>query len=165
MLDGGRMDVLGLLDELEARVSEAPQVPFSDQVRIERADLFEIIDHIRATLPIEAKDAVRLVKQREELQAETRRQCERLLESGRARAARESSPAAVEHLAERQATALLADARRAGRALRHEVDEWLDEILETLEANLDRFLDAAQRGRHRMHERSSEESVVGAKAA
>jgi cell division septum initiation protein DivIVA len=160
-----RLDVLDLIDELDACVSEAPVVPFSDQVRIEREELFEIVDRIKAALPVEAKDARRLVKQREELLGETRRECERLLESGRARAARELSPAAVDHLAERHASALLADARRMGRGLRHEVDEWLDEILETLEANLERFLEAAHRGRQRMHERSSKESVLESKAA
>lgn len=165
MFENGKTDVLELIEELDARLAEAPPVPFSDQVRIERDDVFEILDRIRSGFPVELKDARRTVKQREELMAETRRECERMLESGRARAARESSPLAVEHLAERQAAGLLADARRTGRALRHDVDEWLDEILETLEANLDRFLEAARRGRQRMHERSSQESVLESKAA
>ncbi len=159
------MDVLGLIDELEACLTEAPLVPLSGQARVEPDEIFAILDRIRARLPVEAKDANRMLKQREELRAETLRQCERLLESGRARAARESSATAVERLAERQAEALLADARRTGRGLRREVDEWLDEILETLEANLDKFVDAARRGRHRMHERSSQESVVTSQAA
>jgi cell division septum initiation protein DivIVA len=165
MANGGKSDVLGSVDELEARLAEAPAVPFSDQVRIEREELFEILDRIRAAFPVEAKDARRLVKQREELMDETRRECERLLESGWARAERERSEVAVERLAERQAAGMLAEARRVGRGLRYEVDEWLDEILETLEANLDRFLEAAQRGRERIHERSSKESVLESKAA
>jgi hypothetical protein len=160
-----RVDVLALIDELEARLADAPLVPLSGQARVERDEIAAIVDRIRARLPVEAKDARRTLKQREELFAETRRECERMLDSGRARAARDISPTAIEHLAERQAAALLADARRNGRMLRREADEWLDEILETLEANLDRFLDAAQRGRHRMHERSSKESAVVFRAA
>ena len=159
------MDVLGLIDELEACLADAPLVPLSGQARVEREEIAAILDRIRARLPVEAKDARRTLKQREELLAEARRECERLLDSGQARAARETSPAAVERLADRQAAALLADARRTGRRLRAEMDEWLDEILETLEANLDRFLEAAQRGRGRMHERSSKESVVTSRAA
>jgi cell division septum initiation protein DivIVA len=165
VFENGTTDVLGLVDELEARLAEAASVPFSDQVRIERDDVFELLDRIRSALPVEAKDARRLVQQREELMTQTRRECERLLESGWARAERERSAIAVERLAERQASGLLAEARRTGRALRHEVDEWLDEILETLEANLDRFLEAARRGRQRMHERSSQEDVLESKAA
>jgi len=159
------MDVLGLIDELEACLTEAPLVPLSGQARVEPDEIFAILDRIRARLPVEAKDANRMLKQRDELLAETRRACERLLESGRARAAREASATAVDRLAERQAESVLVEARRTGRGLRREVDEWLDEILETLEANLDRFVDAARRGRHRMHERSSEESVITSRAA
>lgn len=159
------MDVLGLIDELEACLAEAPMIPFSDQVRVEREDVVALVERIRARLPVEAKDARRTLEQREELHARTLRERERMLESGHSRALRESSPTAVERLAERQAEALVADARRTGRRLRREVDEWLDEIFETLEANLDRFLGAAHRGRQRMHERSSTESVVSAKAA
>jgi len=159
------MDVLGLIDELEARFAEAPLVPLSGQARVERKEIAALVEQIRARLPVEAKDARRTLERREELGTRTERECERLLDSGRARAVRETSPMAVERLAERQADDLLAEARRTGRRLRHEGEEWLDEILQTLEANLDRFLEAAQRGRHRMHERSSKESVVAPRAA
>jgi cell division septum initiation protein DivIVA len=165
VLEGQRIDVLGLIDALDECLAEAAPIPLSGQVRVERDEVAAILDRMRAALPVELKDAGRIVKQRDELLAETRRECERLLESGRARAAREASPTAVERLAERQAEALLAEARRTGRGLRREIDEWLHEIFETLEANLDRFLDAARRGRHRMHERSSKESVITSKAA
>jgi len=158
-------DVLGLIDELEALLENAPLVPLTGQARVEQEEIAAIVDRIRARLPVEAKDARRTLKQREELLAEARRESERMLDSGRARAARETSPAAIERLAERQAAELLADARRHGRRLRAETEEWLDEVLETLEANLERFLEAVQRGRHRMHERSSKESVVTSQAA
>ena len=47
--------------------------------------------------------------------------------------------------------------KRARRRL--EMEDWADQILSTLETNLDKFLGAVRRGRERLHERS-QESVV-----
>ena len=41
------------------------------------------------------------------------------------------------------------------------MEDWADQILSTLESNLDKFLGAVRRGRERLHERSQESVVAG----
>ena len=41
------------------------------------------------------------------------------------------------------------------------MEDYADEILSTLEVNLEKFLAAVQRGRERLHERSQESVVAG----
>jgi hypothetical protein len=44
------------------------------------------------------------------------------------------------------------------------MEDWADSILSTLEVNLDKFLGAVRRGRERLHERSQETVMDGARA-
>ena len=158
------VDVLALIDELDELLSSARGIPLSERVRVEREEVYALLDGIRAALPGAVKQARWVVKQRQELLAEARRECERLLGTARERAVREASAGAVERLAARQAEKLLAEARRVAHELRLEVDAWADGILALLEPNFEHFLRAIQRGREGLHERSSKESVVGSGA-
>ena len=56
------MDVLVLIDKLDELVATAKNVPMTDQVRIDREELFEIIDQMRSTIPEEIKQARWIVK-------------------------------------------------------------------------------------------------------
>src|SRR6266540_1210566 len=125
------MDVLVLIDKLDDLVHNAKAVPLTDQVRIDREEIYDILDQMRATIPEEIKQARWIVKERQEM------------------------------LAERQAQDIVDEARRSARETRLEMEDWADSILSTLEVNLEKFLTAVKRGRERLHERSQETVVAG----
>jgi F0F1-type ATP synthase membrane subunit b/b' len=68
-------------------------------------------------------------------------------------------------LAERQAQDIIDDSRRQARETKLEMEDWADNILSTLEVNLEKFLTAIRRGRERLHERSQETVVAGVAAS
>ena len=108
------MDVLVLIDKLDELVATAKNVPMTDQVRIDREELLEIIDQMRSTIPEEIKQARWIVKERQEMLAEAKREAERLISEAREQAEREASQQEVVKLAERQAHELLEQAPRRG---------------------------------------------------
>src|ERR687896_21692 len=61
--------------------------------------------------------------------------------------------------AERQADEIIEDARAREREIRLGAEDYADDILNTLELNLTKFIAAVQRGRDRLQGR--EEEVVG----
>ena len=158
------MDVLVLIDKLDDLVHNAKAVPLTDQVRIDREEIYEILDQMRATIPEEIKQARWIVKERQEMLAEAKRESDRLLGEAREQAVREASQTEIVKLAERQAQEIIDDARRQARETRLEMEDWADAILSTLEVNLDKFLTAVKRGRERLHERSQETVVAGVAA-
>jgi F0F1-type ATP synthase membrane subunit b/b' len=158
------MDVLVLIDKLDDLVHNAKAVPLTDQVRIDREEIYDILDQMRATIPEEIKQARWIVKERQEMLAEAKRECDRILGEAREQAAREASQTEIVKLAERQAQEIIDDARRQARETRLEMEDWADGILSTLEVNLDKFLSAVKRGRERLHERSQENVVAGVAA-
>jgi len=64
------MDVLVLIDRLDDLVHNAKAVPLTDQVRVDREEVYEILDQMRATIPEEIKQARWIVKERQEMLAE-----------------------------------------------------------------------------------------------
>jgi uncharacterized protein YqgV (UPF0045/DUF77 family) len=157
----GRVDVLVLIERLDELVQKAKAVPLTGQVRLDRGELFALLDEMRATIPGEVKQARWLVKERQETLAETTREADRLVASGREQAERAGAQTEIVRLAEREADAMIADARRRANSLLSEVEEWADGTLTLLEANLDNFLAAIRRGRERLQERSQETVVAG----
>jgi F0F1-type ATP synthase membrane subunit b/b' len=155
------MDVLVLIDKLDDLVHNAKAVPLTDQVRIDREEIYDILDQMRATIPEEIKQARWIVKERQEMLAEAKRESDRILGEAREQAVREASQTEIVKLAERQAQEIVEDARRQARETRLEMEDWADSILSTLEVNLDKFLGAVRRGRERLQERSQESVMAG----
>src|SRR3978361_1770767 len=116
------MDVLVLIDKLDDLVHNAKAVPLTDQVRLDREEVYDILDQMRATIPEEIKQARWIVKERQEMLAEAKREAEHIIEAARPRE----------------------------REIRLGAEDYADEILNTLEVNLSKFIAAVQRGRERL---------------
>src|SRR2546430_9992265 len=97
------MDVLVLIDKLDDLVHNAKAVPLTDQVRIDREEIYDILDQMRATIPEEIKQARWIVKERQEMLAEAKREVDRLLAEAREQAVREASPTEILKIPGRQA--------------------------------------------------------------
>ncbi len=57
------MDVQVLIDKLDDLVHDAKVVPLTDQVRIDKEEIYDILDQLRAILPEEIKQARWIVKE------------------------------------------------------------------------------------------------------
>ena len=123
------MDVLVLIDKLDDLVHNAKAVPLTDQVRIDREEIYDILDQMRATIPEEIKQARWIVKERQEMLAEAKREQDRLLGEAREQAVREASQTEIVKLAERQAQEIIDEARRQAREMRLEIEDWADGML------------------------------------
>src|ERR1700751_4857520 len=126
------MDVLVLIDKLDDLVHNAKPVPLTDQVRVDKEEIYDILDQMRATIPEEIKQARWIVKERQESQTQL------------------VSEQEVTKQAERAAEDIIEDARGREREIRLGAEDYADEILNTLEVNLSKFIAAVQRGRERL---------------
>ena len=155
------MDVLVLIDKLDDVVHNARAVPLTDQVRVDREEIYDLLDQMRATIPEEIKQARWIVKERQEMLAEAKREAERVVKEAREQSERLISSEEVYKQAERGAEEILEDARDTERQIRLGAEDYADDILSTLEVNLQKFLQAVQRGRDRLQGREREPSEIG----
>ena len=77
------MDVLVLIDKLDDLVHGASTLPMTDKVMIDRDQIYDLLDQMRATIPEEIKQARWIVKERQEMLAEAKEEAERLLGEAR----------------------------------------------------------------------------------
>ncbi len=92
------MDVLVLIDKLDDLVHGASTFPMTDKVMIDRDEIYDLLDQMRATIPEEIKQARWIVKERQEMLQEAKEESERIL-----REAREEAHAAGKRAGGRQA--------------------------------------------------------------
>jgi len=144
------MDVLVLIDALDDLVHNAKPIPLTDQVRVDKEGIYDLLDQIRATIPDEIKQARWIVKERQEMLAEAKSEAERIIKQARERQERLTSEDEVTKQAERAAEDTVKDARGREREILLGAEDYAAEILNTLEVNLSRFNAAVQRGRDRL---------------
>jgi cell division septum initiation protein DivIVA len=159
------MDVLVLIDKLDDLVHNAKTVPLTDQVRVDKEEIYDILDQMRATIPEEIKQARWIVKERQEMLAEARREAERIVQEAREHRDRLVSDEEVTKQAERAAEDIIEDARAREREIRLGAEDYADEILNTLEVNLSKFTAAVQRGRERLAGKDESAEVRAAPTA
>jgi len=151
------LDVLVLIDKLDDLVHNAKPVPLTDQVRVDREEIYDLLDQMRATIPEEIKQARWIVKERQEMLAEAKREAERIVKEARDQQQRLVSEQEITLQAERAAEEIVEDANARAREIRLGAEDYADEILNTLEVNLQKFLAAVQRGRDRLAGREQQE--------
>lgn len=153
------MDVHDKLDELTAIVEDARSMPMSASCIINRGEVLELLEEIRALLPEEFRHAQMLLADRESVVDEGRREAMRLI--GRAEEERLSLTSETEVVAEarRQAERILREASEEARAMRREVDDYVDTKLANFEVVLDKTLAAVNRGREKLRGRTAHEDL------
>src|SRR6478609_9714256 len=109
------MDVLVLIDKLDDLVHNAKPVPLTDTVRVDKEEIYDILDQMRATIPEEIKQARWIVKERQEMLAEAKREAERIVKEARERQEQLVSQQEVTRQAERAAEDIIEDARARAR--------------------------------------------------
>ena len=154
------MDVLVLIDKLDDLVHNAKPVPLTDQVRVDREEIYDLLDQMRATIPEEIKQARWIVKERQEMLAEAKREAERIVKEARDQQQKLISQEEITRQAERAAEEIVEDANTRAREIRLGAEDYADEILNTLEVNLSKFIAAVQRGRERLQGREEPAEVA-----
>jgi hypothetical protein len=154
-------DVDALLNDLDRLIHDAPEVPLVGEARIDREAVFDILDRMRAILPEEAKQALWIVKERTDLLREARKECMDIVQEGRRRAAEMTSKEVIRREAHRNAEEIVEQARVEERRMRLQAEDYADEILESMQSNLDKFAEAARRGRSKIAGEDYEETPDG----
>lgn len=151
------MDVLELIDKLDDLIHNARAVPLTDQVRIDREAIYELLDEMRSTIPEEVKQARWIVKERQEMLAEAKREAERIVKDARQKQEELISDQEVTRQAERAAEEIVQDAKDREREIRLGAEDYADDVLAMLEGNLSKFIAAVRRGRDQVQGKSESE--------
>ena len=152
-------DVSALLDELQTLVQDARAMPMSASCVVNRGEVLDLLERVRAGLPRELDRASAVLGDKEAVVAQGREEAERLLEQARQERGRLLEQSSIVREARAQATRLVDEARAQADAMREEVEEYCDKKLANFEIVLSKTLAAVQRGRDKLSGRSELSSL------
>ncbi len=140
------MDLLTLVDRLEALVSEGWRIPFTVKTVINEDAFFEIIDQMRASVPEELRRAEELLERRESLLASAAAEAEQTLLQARERAERAIDEHEVVAKARAEGESLKAQAQVEAEQTRRGADDYAMGVLSELESRLSSLLRTTSNG-------------------
>ncbi len=143
-------DVFKLLEELEEHIQSCRRVPMTDKVLVGEEALLDYIDRIRALLPEELRQAKLMVKDREHLMEDARVDVERILAETNQRIDGMIGDSEVVKRAEAAAEEIVAQSRRVAYEIKNNATRYADDIMSSLEANLEQNLAMIRSGREEL---------------
>ncbi len=141
------MDTIELIDKLEEIIGKSRKIPFSSNFIINENEIYEILDELRNVLPEEFKQARWIVKERENMLEEAKRQAGRILGEAEERAEHMLSQSEIMKNAVKKSDEIISLSEAKARTLRLEAEDYSDEKLASLEAVVYKILSAVEKGR------------------
>ena len=144
------MDVLSLLDKLDTYLSECSRMPLVGKLLVDEDEVFSIIDDLRAALPQELEQAKWLLKERERILQEARKESEEIIKDAQGQIASLASESVIAREARAQADELLERAREVAKEINVGAREYADEVMRRVEEVLSELLDRVREGRREL---------------
>jgi vacuolar-type H+-ATPase subunit H len=130
-------NLLDYLDDIEDILEGAKRVPFKNNiVMVEKDRISAIINEIRCNLPNEFRTAQRTLDDRDKLLEEARHKAEIIKRDAELDARALVNDSEIFQRASEQATETIEEAKHFSRDLRHNANEYCDEILEKTELKI-----------------------------
>jgi len=147
------VDVQAKIDELTAQVEGARAMPMSASCIISRTDFLRVLEELRELLPTELHQAEFVLKDRDEVIEEGRREADRIIEAAHDERTKLVGRTEVFAQAAREAERVLTEATDRSETMRAEVDDYVDTRLANFEIVLHKTLAAVERGRDKLRGR------------
>jgi F0F1-type ATP synthase membrane subunit b/b' len=145
------MDILFVVDRLEALVNSSRRVPLSSRVMIEEEDLLALIEQLRQSVPTELKQAKRVMQERDQIIKGAQAEAEKIVTMARDRAAYMINRDGWVTLAKERGEQMLSDAQRDAQSTREEIEQYAVEVLGNLEQQLQLQLHQVRNGLQELH--------------
>lgn len=131
------IDILYLVDRLEAAINKGFVVPFSSKRMIDEDECLDIIDQMRIAIPEEIRQARRVTQDKERLLAQAKEEADRVVALAKEEAARLTNMHEVARAAQDRALLIQRQAEAEAHTTRSGADEYAVQVLGDLQQRLD----------------------------
>ncbi len=149
------IDIIVLIERLEALVANGRKLPLTNSVIIDQADALEWIDQLRVTIPEEIKSARRVTNEVERLLEQAREEAEQILARAQEQATYLIEERELTRQAEELSHEIVRQAQLESDEIRRGADDYASEVLVGLESEVMRTLKTIKRGLELLDDRRS----------
>jgi cell division septum initiation protein DivIVA len=140
------MDILYLVDRIEAILHGGQKVPFSSKVVVDEHETMDVLDQMRVVIPEEIKTARRLNQDRERITQQAQTEAERITVAARQQVEQMLQEHDVVQAAAQRAEQILAQADAHAEEIRAGADQYALDVLRALEAHMKKTMETVGRG-------------------
>ncbi len=140
------MDIMQLVDEIEALISKSFRIPFTSNILVNEDELFDILDQMRVTIPREVKEAKRIEVERERILARAQEEANRLLDLAKEKMMKAVDDHEIVEAARDHGELLVEQAESLSLQLRHDSNQYVIDHLSSLEEQLLKLLTTVRNG-------------------
>src|SRR5512142_929860 len=130
------IDILYLVDRLEALLSKGWRVPMTSKTMIDEDEFLDIVDQMRIAIPEEIKLAKKMQQDRERVLAQTQEEAARILALAKEDSARLTNDHSIVKSAQERANQVEQQAKADAAAIRAGADQYATEVLREIQARL-----------------------------
>lgn len=138
------MAIEEILVEIENMIEDSFQIPFSNRRMINQDKMIHLVDDMRNSLPQVLQEAARVVKEKEKIIEDARKEGEKLKEQARVYAVSLVDENAIVKQAEKRAEEIIAEAHQKAEEMEMSMAGYADNVLDHVENNLQKALQVVQ---------------------
>lgn len=146
----GKMNLIILLDQVEALLESCPRVPLTGKVMVNADELLDLLDQIRAALPEEVKRAEWISQEKERLLRDTQEEAARMIKQAEDYARKLLEENELVNEAKAEAQKILREAQVRANELTGGAADYADRVLCDLGAHLEHTLKVVLKGREEL---------------
>ena len=141
------MDALAILDKLDTYVSECSRLPLVGRLLVDEDEVYNLIDDLRAALPQELEQAKWLLKERDRILLEARKEADEIVRDAQGQIAALASESAIAKEARIQAEDLMVKAKDVAREINSGARQYADSLMQRVEDVLSEVQSIVRQGR------------------
>ncbi len=126
-------EMITLLDELEEVLTKSTRLPFAHRLMVDEERATTLLDRLRASVPEEVRRARQVLRERDQLLEQARRQAQRIAEQAQLEASERLERDGLLDEAKQRTGQLIETARREATAVRQGADDYARKVLTDIE--------------------------------
>jgi cell division septum initiation protein DivIVA len=146
------MDILHLIEQLEATVTNGWHIPLTSDVIVNEEEILRVLDEMRVRVPQEVQQAKRLLQEKERVLAQAREERDRMVALASEEASRLTEDDEVTKSAQVRAQTIIERAKRDAESIRKGADEYVVEVLGDLQQEIEQILRTVNNGIMAVHQ-------------
>jgi len=141
------MNALEIIDRIEELLDGSRRIPFSANIVINGDEMYDLIEELRSVMPEEFKQSRWIVKERENMIEEAKKQADKIIMNSQEKADVLVGETEIMKRATRKSEEMMSAIEARARTIRLEAEDYADEKLANLEAVLHKLLNSIEKGR------------------
>jgi vacuolar-type H+-ATPase subunit H len=141
------MNALEIIDRMEELLDGSKRIPFSANVVVNGDEIYDLIEELRNVMPEEFKQSRWIVRERENMIEEAKKQSEKIIKNAQEKADVLVDETEIMKRASRKSEEMMSAIEARARTIRLEAEDYADEKLANLEAVLHKLLNSIEKGR------------------